>query len=276
MGGAAVTRDPLLLQVKSETVALMLGIRDTMFLVASLLAFGTSGCRDPDGFKLTAEAYLNAGYITSSPPGIACRDEPVCKSAYFPAGTVVTLSVEAARNFRFDGFEYDDDCKDGVVTMNEDHWCHAGFTFAPEPRDAGASPDAAVSDSSPSDAALADAIAVDAAGADSRPSDTSLIDAVVCGNLDQPCCTGPASACVTGLSCQGSSVTSCQRIPDASQSSLIMVGCHCIGAGFGEFASTCADLPGCATGSPAPAGTCDSVCPNGSDGSSCLPGSPGC
>lgn len=52
---------------------------------------------------------------------------------------------------------------------------------------------------------------------------------------------------------------------------LALVYCSCIGAPLGQLATVCADVPTCVSGMPAPPAVCDSVCTQGSRGSSCEP-----
>jgi photosystem II stability/assembly factor-like uncharacterized protein len=63
------------------------------------------------------------GSVRSNPPGISCPDD--CTETY-AAGTVVTLSATPV-NSTFAGWDGEDDCLDGVVTMDRSKNCNATF-----------------------------------------------------------------------------------------------------------------------------------------------------
>jgi hypothetical protein len=64
------------------------------------------------------------GFVTSSPPGIACGDD--CDQRY-SSGTVVQLTATADAGSRFAGWGGHSDCIDGQVTMSEDRTCRPLF-----------------------------------------------------------------------------------------------------------------------------------------------------
>jgi hypothetical protein len=67
-----------------------------------------------------------SGVVTSSPSGIAC--EPDCTERY-AHGTIVTLTATAHAGSSFVGWSGDEDCLDGVVTMDGDKNCVATFVL---------------------------------------------------------------------------------------------------------------------------------------------------
>ncbi|MEK6745307.1 MAG: hypothetical protein AABZ15_16965, partial [Nitrospirota bacterium] len=73
------------------------------------------------GRTLTVENYYpERGTITSSPPGINCGSD--CTETY-THGTQVALSFAPATGWALAGFAGDQDCLDGVVTMDADKAC---------------------------------------------------------------------------------------------------------------------------------------------------------
>ncbi|MDH3328384.1 MAG: hypothetical protein OEM01_04055 [Desulfobulbaceae bacterium] len=77
-------------------------------------------------FSLTvAPAGTGTGTVTSSPVGIDCGTD--CSESY-DYNTVVTLTATADAGSGFAGWSGDDDCSDGIVTMDGAKSCTATFT----------------------------------------------------------------------------------------------------------------------------------------------------
>jgi hypothetical protein len=70
---------------------------------------------------------IGAGTVTSDPPGLDCGDD--CIGAY-DINTVVTLTPTAGSGSVFSGWSGEDDCLDGVVTLNVSKTCTAAFDLA--------------------------------------------------------------------------------------------------------------------------------------------------
>ena len=81
---------------------------DTAMLVVSKIGTGT-------------------GSVTSTPAGIDCGAN--CTASY-AKGTPVTLTPTAGANAKFQGWQGDADCLDGVVTMDAGHACQASFALS--------------------------------------------------------------------------------------------------------------------------------------------------
>lgn len=69
-------------------------------------------------------AGTGTGTVTSAPSGINCGSD--CSETY-AAGTEVTLDATPDASVSFWGFDGDDDCLDGAVTMSADKACEAMF-----------------------------------------------------------------------------------------------------------------------------------------------------
>ncbi len=69
-----------------------------------------------------------SGVIVSSPPGIECG---VDCSHTFPPGTEVTLAVTPDQGSSFAGWKGDEDCSEGVVTLNGPVSCEAVCNLVP-------------------------------------------------------------------------------------------------------------------------------------------------
>ncbi|KPJ98482.1 MAG: hypothetical protein AMK71_11320, partial [Nitrospira bacterium SG8_35_4] len=73
-----------------------------------------------------SKAGSGAGTITSSPAGIDCGAD--CSQDYM-FGTVVTLTANPDAGSIFTGWSGDDDCTDGIVTMDSNKNCVASFNL---------------------------------------------------------------------------------------------------------------------------------------------------
>jgi hypothetical protein len=94
------------------------------------------GLSGPTGDLTILKSGAGAGRVKSSPAGIDCVDAvPLCATAFFPLGTVVSLSAIppiggppfSPPYSLFSGWSGDPDCNDGRVTMIANVSCTANF-----------------------------------------------------------------------------------------------------------------------------------------------------
>lgn len=83
-----------------------------------------SGLNSLFGYLVISRIGSGSGTVESNPSGITCGD--VCEN-FFEEGTVVTLTATPAPGAIFTGWSGDDDCADGMVTINSDKYCTAIF-----------------------------------------------------------------------------------------------------------------------------------------------------